>query len=194
MSIKEKTHNECGNNRYASQADMLYIHKINIKSIARSGSKSKYFSKVLTATKKYVDALKQFDGAITPDCTMLIGQSKCLLETNTYFNRAVGLYLQKQGIPVIPNIRWSDERSYDFCFLGVPKNNIVAVSTHGCIRSREQKRFFKAGLEEMLKRLEPSAVIVHGYMPEEVFGEFHKQVPFYRYPSLFEQTHIKEAI
>ena len=154
----------------------------------------KYFSKVLTATNKYVDILKQFDGVITPDCTMLIGQSKCLLETNTYFNRAVGLYLQKQGIPVIPNIRWSDERSYDFCFLGVPKNNIVAVSTHGCIRSKEQKRIFKAGLEEMLKRLEPSTVIVHGYMPEEVFGEFHKQVPFYRYPSLFEQTHIKEAI
>ena len=45
MTIKEKTHNDCGNNQYASQADVLYIHKINIKSIARSGTKSKYFSK-----------------------------------------------------------------------------------------------------------------------------------------------------
>ncbi len=48
------------------------------------------FSQVLTATRKYVDKLKQFDGVITPDCSMLIGQSTCLQQTNTYFNRAVG--------------------------------------------------------------------------------------------------------
>ena len=58
----------------------------------------KYFTRILTSTEKYIDDLKQFDGVITPDFTMLIGQSKCLLETNTYFNRAVGFNLQKQGI------------------------------------------------------------------------------------------------
>ena len=153
----------------------------------------KYFSRVLTATTKYVDDFKMYDGVITPDCTMLIGQSKCLLETNTYFNRAIGYYLQKQGIPVIPNIRWSDEKSYDFCFLGVPQKSIVSVSTHGCIRTKKQKATYKDGLDEMLKRLEPSAVIVHGYMPEEVFGEYICDTAFYRYPSLFEETHQREA-
>lgn len=152
-----------------------------------------YFARVLTATHKYVDDLKQFDGVISPDCTMLIGQSKCLQETNTYFNRAVGLYLQKQGIPVIPNIRWSDERSFEFCFLGVPKNTIVAVSTHGCIRSAKQKEMFRVGLEEMIKQLEPSDVIVHGYMPEKVFAGLEDKTRFYRFPSLFEETHFKEV-
>lgn len=133
-----------------------------------------------------------YDGVITPDCTMLIGQSKCLLQTNTYFNRAIGFYLQKQGIPIIPNIRWSDKDSYDFCFLGVPKKSIVAVSTHGCIRNKQQKRFFKDGLEEMIKQLEPSNVIVHGHMPEEVFNDYMKATQFHRYPSLFEETHQKE--
>ena len=57
----------------------------------------KDFSDVLTSTTKYLDLLKQFDGVITPDCSLLIGQSKCLQQTNTYFNRAVGYYFQKNG-------------------------------------------------------------------------------------------------
>ena len=147
------------------------------------------FSQILTSTSKYVDKLKQFDGVITPDCSMLIGQSKCLQETNTYFNRAVGLYLQRQGIPVIPNIRWSDEKSFEFCFLGVPRHSIVSISTHGCIRSNEQKSLFKLGLEEMFRQLEPSDVLVHGYMPPIVFGDYMSLVPFHRYPSEFEVAH-----
>lgn len=36
------------------------------------------FSQILTSTKKYVDKLKEFDGVITPDCSMLINQAQCL--------------------------------------------------------------------------------------------------------------------
>jgi len=152
----------------------------------------KYFSDILTATKKYVDLLKTYDGVITPDCSLLIGQSKYIQEVNTYFNRAVGCFLQKEGIPVIPNIRWSDESSFEFCFLGVPKHKIVSVSTHGCIRSKEQKRIFREGLKAMIKELEPSDVLVHGYMPAAVFEGLGQYTTFHRYPSLFEQTHKKE--
>lgn len=147
------------------------------------------FSQILTSTNKYIDRLKQFDGVITPDCSMLIGQSKCLQQTSTYFNRAVGLYLQKQGIPIIPNIRWSDEKSFEYCFLGVPKHYILSISTHGCIRSKKQKEIFKLGLGEMIQRLEPSSIIVHGYMPSSVFEDYISAVPFYRFPSEFELTH-----
>ena len=36
------------------------------------------FSRVLTATDKYLDRLKMFDGVVTPDCSILIGQARCL--------------------------------------------------------------------------------------------------------------------
>ncbi len=71
-------------------------------------SHDKEFCRVLTATNRYLDLLKLYDGVITPDCSILIGQSRCLQQANTYMNRAVGFYLQKQGIPVIPNVRWGD--------------------------------------------------------------------------------------
>lgn len=153
----------------------------------------KEFSTVLTATTRYLDRLKLYDGVITPDCTMLIGQSPCLQQANTYMNRAVGFFLQKNGIPVIPNIRWSDESSFEYCFLGVPKGSIVSVSTHGCLKSSEQKQMFKTGMAAMLEEIEPQAVLVHGFMPDSVFGDFKDAVPLYRYASEFERTHIKEG-
>ena len=153
----------------------------------------RYFERVLTSTTDYLDLLKQFDGVITPDCSLLVGQSACLQQTNTYFNRAVGYYLQKHGIPVIANIRWSDEASFDYCFLGVPQKAIVAVSTHGCIRSKEQKMHFKAGLGEMIHRLNPTDVVVHGYMPDEVFGDYESATRFHRFPSQFESTHPQKG-
>lgn len=149
----------------------------------------KYFAHILRDAPKYVDLLHQFDGVITPDFSLLINQSKCIQQTNTYYNRAVGYYFQKQGIPVIPNIRWSDENSFDFCFLGVPENYTVSVSTHGCFKSKQQKELFLIGMTEMLKVLKPRDVLVHGYMPDSLFNKFRDDTNLHRYPSLFEMTH-----
>lgn len=152
------------------------------------------FSRVLTATTKYLDILKLYDGVITPDCSMTINQAPCLQQANTYMNRAVGFFFQKNGIPVIPNIRWSDESSYEYCFLGVPVGGMVCISTHGCLKSPRLRDAFKKGLEVMIDRLNPSVVLVHGFMPEYIFGEYTSYVEFHRYPSEFESTHKKKEV
>ncbi len=154
------------------------------------------YGEILTNTKRYVPLLRQFDGVITPDPTIVIGKSRCLHTISTYMNRAIGFYLQTQGIPIIPNIRWGDPSTYDFCFLGVPKNSIVSISTHGAIKRDKSngnllRTYFRMGLKEMLLRIKPSDVIVHGFMPEDIFGEFQSMTRFHRYPSEFEQTHKK---
>lgn len=150
------------------------------------------FSSLLTLIKRKLPLLQKCDGVISIDFSMLIGQSKCLQQTNVYFNRAFCFYLQKQGIPVIPNIRWSDESSYSYCFLGVPQNSIVAISTHGCIRRKADKARFKHGLIAMLETLHPRTVIVHGYMPNAIFGDLKDKVQFVRYPNHFE-LHKKQG-
>ena len=154
-------------------------------------SHDKEFSRVLTATSHYLDLIKQFDGIITPDCSILIGQARCLQQANTYMNRAVGFYFQKHGVPVILNIRWGDESTFDFCFLGVPKNSIVCISTHGCIGTKELRSINKVGLAAMLDILYPTDVLVHGYMPDDIFSEYLKCAKFHRYASEFERTHPK---
>lgn len=153
----------------------------------------KYFKSILTHPEKYVVLFKTYDGIISPDPTMFIDNSKCLLETSTYMNRAIAFFFAKKGIPVIPNVRWTNEKSYEFCFLGIPKRYIVSVSTHGCCKSKQQKENFKNGLSKMIEVLEPTDVIVHGCMPNSIFKEFEGLTKFHRFPSEFEMTHMKEV-
>lgn len=139
------------------------------------------FRQILTSTSKYLDELSRFAAVISPDCSLYRDMPLCLQITNTYMNRAVGFYLQKHGVYVIPNVRWGDERSFEFCFQGLSTNDIVCISTHGCIKGEENKYYFKLGLEEMLIVLKPQVVLVHGSMPDEVFSNFLSETKFVHY-------------
>lgn len=152
----------------------------------------KYFKSIFNHPENYVELFKTYDGIISPDPTMFIDNSKCLLETSTYMNRAIAFFYAKKGIPVIPNIRWTNEKSYEFCFSGIPKSYIVSISTHGCCKTEQQKLIFKNGLSKMLEVLKPTDVIVHGYMPKTIFEDFKNLTRFHRFPSEFEKTHKKE--
>lgn len=96
----------------------------------------------------------------------------CMQLWNTYRGRALAHRLQENGIKVIPNVRFNDERTYDFCFDGIEKDKTVAVGTHGCIKRRADKAYFKAGLSELVKRLSPKNIIVYGAAPDEIFKEY----------------------
>ena len=153
----------------------------------------KIFENFISNINHYLPLISEFDGVITPDCSLAIGQLDYLQMTNTYFNRACGVYLQQHGIPIIPTVRWSDLNSFRYCFNGLPKNSILAISTHGCIKSNEQKLMFRIGLEEMIKRLTPTDVIVYGYMPKVIFSNFESLTKFHRYPNHFEK-HCKKEV
>ena len=146
------------------------------------------FRDILTKTEEYVDELKQYPGIITPDCSLYIDAPLCVQIADIYLNRAVGHYLQKQGLYVIPNIRWGDERTFKEEFLGekvafqgVDKHSIVSVGTYGQIQSAESKRFFREGLSEMIKELEPEVVLVYGSMPDTIFADLKKTTKFVPY-------------
>ena len=126
---------------------------------------------------------------ITPDCSLYIDAPLCVQIANIYLNRAVGYYLSRQGIYVIPNIRWGDERTYNSEFLGekvafqgVDKHSIVSIGTYGQIRTAESKRFFREGLLSMLDELEPEVVLVYGAMPKKIFGDLQTKTRFIQYP------------
>jgi hypothetical protein len=149
----------------------------------------KIFREILTDTENYVEDLKRFPGVISPDCSLYIDAPLCVQIADIYLNRAIGYYLQEQGIYVVPNIRWGDERTYTtelfnekVAFQGVDKHSIVSVGTYGQIRSAESKRFFREGLIEMLKELEPEVVLVYGPMPDKIFGDLKDKTRFVAFP------------
>ena len=94
---------------------------------------------------------------------------------STYQGKAIGVWLQNEGIEIIPNVRFADERSYNFCFDGVEKHSTVALGTHGCIKKLTDRAYFEKGLAEMVNRLQPQTIIVYGTAPDTIFGNYKEK-------------------
>ena len=122
--------------------------------------------------RKYLARLKKFKGVISPDFSMYRNMPLVMQMWNTYRSRALANWLQSNGIEIIPNVRFGDERTFSFCFDGIEKNKVVAVGTYGCIKRKEDKVYFKIGLAEMIKRLSPKLIIVYGSAPDKIFKPY----------------------
>ena len=147
------------------------------------------FGDVLRDPASFLPVIQRFPGMVTLDCSLYRDMPLTAQSANTYRNRAIGYYYQKRGVYVIPNIRWGDERSYTtevlpdkFAFLGAPKHSIVSIGTYGCIKTHENKHYFKQGLAAMLGELQPEVVLVYGAMPDAIFLDFLNLTTFVNYP------------
>lgn len=83
---------------------------------------------------------------------------------NTYRSRWIARYWQEQGIRVIPTVNWSDKASFEFCFGGIPLDEVVTISVADLRRSHVERRL-RAGIEAMAARLRPRLLLVYGHLP-----------------------------
>ncbi len=123
------------------------------------------FERLWNNPKQYLSKLKKFKGVISPDFSLYRNMPLCMQMWNTYRGRAITVWLQNNGIEVIPNVRFGDERTFSFCFDGIEESKTVAVGTHGCIKRKEDRIFFKVGLARLVQRLSPKTIIVYGKLP-----------------------------
>lgn len=80
-------------------------------------------------------------------------------------------YWQSQGVKVIPNIQWSDEASFEYCFDGIEEGGVVAISTSGCCKSKEVRHGFMQGYRRMLEVIKPTAVLCVGTLFDELLTD-----------------------
>ena len=67
--------------------------------------------------------------------------------------------------------------------MGFEKHSIVSIGSYGLVKTVEEKKHFKAGLEAMIEYLEPEVVLVYGSMPKDIFTDHLKfKTQFYQYP------------
>ncbi len=130
------------------------------------------FERLWNNPKAYLDKLKKFKGVISPDFSLYRNMPLCMQLWNTYRGRALAAWLQSNGIEIIPNVRWNDDRTFTFAFNSIEKDKTIAVGTHGCIKRKEDKDYFKVGLAKAVKRLKPKCIIVYGAAPDDIFAEY----------------------
>ena len=132
---------------------------------------------------KYIDRLKKFKAVVAPDFSLYTDFPIALQILSCYRRQWCGAYWQSMGIDVIPDVVWGTKDSFEFCFDGIPKRSTVAVSTVGVKRDKEWNNetssLFRDGYNEMLERLEPTAVMFYGDMIEGLEGNIIKIPSFY---------------
>ena len=112
---------------------------------------------------KALDIIRHFSGAISPDFSTNADFPDPIKRYNTYRMRAFGRWLSANSIPVINNVRWGTEETWDYCFDGIPYNSIVSIGTVASgIRKLENRPLFEIGLQKMIEVLHPHTIIVYG--------------------------------
>ena len=148
------------------------------------------FNSLWTSPTKHLSQLRKFEGVISPDFSVYVDMPLAMQIYKVYQNRAIACWLSSQGIKVIPNVRWGDERSFEFCFDGLPQHSVVSVGTNGCLRYSDDRILFKLGLDEMSRRLLPQVILVYGSAPVEMFKtQVDNGIRIIQYPSEMQRVH-----
>ena len=128
------------------------------------------FERVWEKPDTVLDKLRPYRAVLSPDFSMYLEMTPVLQLYNVFRNRWCGAYWASQGLRVIPTVNWGDETTFDFCFEGIEKGSVVAVSTYMASAHDnrcDQKEWFLAGYREMLRRIEPEKIICyHTPFPE----------------------------
>ena len=129
------------------------------------------FERVWNNPEKYVGILADYDCILSPDFSLYMDMPMPMKIWNVYRSRQVGAYYQSRGLKVIPTISWAEKETFEFCFLGIPKGSIVAISTIGVKQNEEALKIWEEGVTEMLKRIEPSTILIYGGKLDYDFGD-----------------------
>ena len=130
------------------------------------------FERLWNKPNTYLPILKKFKGVISPDFSIYRDIPLVMQHWNIYRSRAIGFWLQENGLTVIPNIRFSDERTYKLSCAGIQKNGVIAVGSHGCIKILTDRAYFQNGLNYVIDTLKPTTIVVYGTAPQNIFAPY----------------------
>ncbi|WP_295350356.1 DUF4417 domain-containing protein [uncultured Succinivibrio sp.] len=112
---------------------------------------------------------KGIKGIITPDFSTYQDFPYPIKLMNTFRMRTFGIVAQEQGLEVINNVRFGTYETYEYCFDGLPRNDVLCISTVGCLIKKNDRKRLKEGLVVLLKKLKPKILIIYGKAPYELF-------------------------
>jgi Domain of unknown function (DUF4417) len=131
-----------------------------------------------------LERVRRTGAALTPDFSLWRDMPLAAQLWQVYRSQWLGAFWQYNDIRVIPTAHWAGPESFAFCFEGLPRGGLVAVSAVG-VRDAVGRQLFALGLEELIRRAAPSGLLVYGDLPEDC-GDVDLP-PVTVYPSFWQQ-------
>lgn len=131
----------------------------------------KNFHRLYKNFREYEEFFPKIKGLISADFNMYRNYDEKILIDNCLKNRMVDYALQQAGVPMIPTAGFAGESTWEWCFDGLPKNSTVAVTTN-TLYDKESNRLFIGGINAIVEKLQPTAIVVCGKCPEWIAKKF----------------------
>lgn len=113
--------------------------------------------------EKALEIIIHYSGIIAPDFSTNVDFPDPLKRWNIYRMCAFGAWINAITIPVISNVRWGAEDTWDYCFDGNPHNSMVAIGTVASgAHLLKNRSLFEDGLLHMADYLKPHTILVYG--------------------------------
>lgn len=123
--------------------------------------------------EKFKKRFKNVKYIISPDYSLYGDFPNALQITNVYKSRICSAWLiANTNAKIIPNIRWSFEFSYKYCFDGIINGSNIAISILGQVRNKKNKKMFLEGFKKAIDHINPKSIIVYGFVTKNNFYEF----------------------
>lgn len=136
------------------------------------------FERVWTGPDRYGEMLSKFGYLIGPDFSVYNDFPFPVRLYNYYRNLWLVKYWQmRYNMIIVPTVMWGEDDTWDWCFKGLPRHSIVAVSNVGVGNSKVEKDYFSNGYHEMLRQLEPSQILFFS----RNFAEFPGNIKYIRW-------------
>lgn len=120
------------------------------------------FERLWREPMTYIGKIREYNCFLSPDFSLYINMPYAMKIWNVYRSRLIGQLYQSMGIEVIPTVSWAEKETFDFCFDGIEKNSVVAISTIGVKKSKEAFKVWKNGMDELIRRLKPKTILCYG--------------------------------
>ncbi len=131
------------------------------------------FERIWNDPDAYIDKLLSFPCCLTPDFSLYLDMPMAMKIWNVYRSRLIGQMIQDRGGNVIPTLQWADKETFKFAFDGIEKGGTVAVSTVGVMKNEEACKIWTAGMDEAIRQVEPSAIVLYGSDIDYDFGDIN---------------------
>lgn len=124
------------------------------------------FERLWTGLDFYMQYILQAKGFISTDFSLYRDYNDDWLIWNCYRNRVMAYAVQKAHGKMIPTAGFGPERTWTWCFDGLPHNSSVAITTNGTLDDPEARRLFVGGVDAMVHTIHPSTIVICGRYPE----------------------------
>lgn len=114
---------------------------------------------------------------ICPDYSITGDMPLALQIYNVYRSRVVAIWIRDNcNCILIPNLRFNNSKSYEFCFDGIAYKSVVCLSIYSLCRRKDDVENLINGLHEAIKTICPSAIILYGECELSKYNQIFNEV------------------